>query len=263
MSLPPPGTAERWAWDYIAARVARDKLALPPRRLRWETPPMSRRVERPGRPPELSLTNRSPKTPRPGALHVPERRALLVHTFLHHELQAAELMCWAVLTYADAPRAFRRGLMGIASDEIRHLRMYRAHLERLGFAWGDFPVRDWFWERVPRCADAASFVATMGMGFEGGNLDHTTRFAAAFRAAGDERGAALVERVGVEEVAHVRFALRWYRRFTGDEALERWARHLPPPLSPLLMRGRVLDRDRRRKAGMTSRFVDALASYNA
>jgi uncharacterized ferritin-like protein (DUF455 family) len=194
-------------------------------------------------------------------LRVVERRALLMHTFLHHELQAAELMCWAVLAFTDAPRPFRRGLLAVCGDEVRHMRMYLAHLARLGFSWGDFPVRDWFWERVPRCGDAASFTATMGMGFEGANLDHTTRFSAMFHAAGDARGAALIERVGAEEVAHVRFALRWYRRLSGDEALEEWARSLPAPLSPLLMRGHRLDRERRAAAGMSCGFMDALERY--
>jgi uncharacterized ferritin-like protein (DUF455 family) len=122
-------------------------------------------------------------------------------------------------------------------------------------------VRDWFWERIPLCPDAASFVATMGMGFEGGNLDHTARFAAMFREAGDAQGAALVERVGAEEVAHVRFALRWYQKLSGDDALERWAERLPAPLSPMLMRGRVMDRERRLAAVMSQLFVDALDAY--
>lgn len=54
---------------------------------------------------------------------------------------------------------------------------------------------------------------------------------------GDEHGAAIQERIGAEEIPHVRFALRWFERFTGEATLA-WAAHLPPPLSPLLMRGR-------------------------
>jgi uncharacterized ferritin-like protein (DUF455 family) len=257
-SAPPPGTAERWAWDYVTSLELDDKLASPPRALSWEAEPPARRLDRPGRPSQLTVSDRATRTPRPGALVSPRRRAQLVHTFVHHELQAAELMCWAMLCFPDTPLAFRRGLLSIASDEIRHMRMYLAHLGALGFRWGDFSVRDWFWERVPRCSDAAAFVATLGIGFEGGNLDHSARFAALFRAAGDARGAALVERIGAEEVAHVRFALRWYRTFTGDDELLRWAEHLPAPLSPTLMRGRRLDRGRRLEAGMSERFVAEL-----
>src|SRR5262249_50768073 len=154
----------------------------------------------------------------------------VVHTFLHHELQAAELMAWAILAFPETPLAFRRGLVGIFADEVRHMGLYARHLERLGHAYGDFPVRDWFWERVPRAATAAHFVAVLGIGFEGGNLDHARRFAERFRAAGDEEGAALQERVCAEEIAHVRFAVRWFGELTGARPdFERWARHLPAP----------------------------------
>ena len=112
-----------------------------------EPPP--RRLSSPGRPAELTVASGSGKTPRTGALRSPERRAQLLHTFLHHELQAAELMCWALLAFAATPRAFRRGLLAICGADIRHMGMYRAYLVELGFDFGSFPVRDWFWERVP------------------------------------------------------------------------------------------------------------------
>ena len=75
---------------------------------------------------------------------------------------------------------------------------------------GRFTVRDWFWERIPACATPASFVATMGLGFESANLEHTASFAARFREAGDEEGARVQELVGREEIAHVRFGARWF-----------------------------------------------------
>ena len=87
-------------------------------------------------------------------------------------------MCWAILAFPETPPSFRRGLMAIAREEVRHMGLYLEHLGVLGHAVGDFEVRDWFWERVPSCESPAAFVATMGIGFEGGNLDHSERFAA-------------------------------------------------------------------------------------
>jgi uncharacterized ferritin-like protein (DUF455 family) len=203
------------------------------------------------------------------ALQSADRRARLVHAFLHHELQAAELMAWALLAFPDTPRAFRRGLLGVFGDEVRHMGLYAGDLARRGLAPGDLPVRDWFWERIPSCADATAFVATMGIGFEGGNLDHAARFAARFRAAGDLEGAAIQERVGREEIAHVRFAVRWFRVFTGcapdddglldgEAAFARWREALPSPLTPLVMRGDPVAREARARAGLGAGFVDAL-----
>jgi uncharacterized ferritin-like protein (DUF455 family) len=218
-------------------------------------------VSEPSRPEPLRVTAGSDKTPR--CLASPRKRAQVVHTFLHHELQAAELMCWAVLVFVDTPRAFRRGLIGICRDEIRHMGMYRQYLQQLGFQFGDFPVRDWFWQRVPGCETPLSFVATLGVGLEGGNLDHTARFAVRFREAGDEVGAQLQERVGAEEVAHVRFALKWMRHWAGSDDFDGWRAELPSPLSPILMRGRPLNRLDRQRAGMSDPFIASLDAWVA
>jgi uncharacterized ferritin-like protein (DUF455 family) len=241
----PPETVERWAWEYVTT-----------------TSPL--RLAAPGRPPELRVVARARKAPGPEAIRAPARRAELIHTFLHHELQAAELMCWAILAFPGTPEAFRLGLLGVARDEIRHLALYEEQLTSLGHAAGAFPVRDWFWERVPRVETPLGFVATFGMGLEGANLDHTTRFADRFRAIGDEAGASLQERIGAEEIPHVRFALHWFARFSGvaSPSLPRWAEELPPPLSPLLMRGSPLDRAARIEAGFSPAFVDALEQWS-
>jgi uncharacterized ferritin-like protein (DUF455 family) len=170
-------------------------------------------------------------------------------------------MAWAVLAFPDAPRPFRQGLIRIARDEIRHMALYAGHIERLGHRVGEFPVRDWFWERVPACPTPASFVATMGLGFESANLEHSRDYAARFRHAGDDEGAAIQELVGREEVGHVRFGARWFEAFTGELTFETWRASLPPPLSPLLMRGTPLDRERRAAGGMPVAFLDDLAAW--
>jgi uncharacterized ferritin-like protein (DUF455 family) len=260
MDEPADGTVERWAWDYVLATTLDGKLAPPASPATWEAGAIPvRRIDAPGRPPELRVVPKAGKT---RGLAAPSGRARALHTFFHHELQAAELMAWAVLAFPDAPRAFRRGLLRIAQDEIRHMRLYAGHIARLGFAIGQFPVRDWFWERVPSCADAASFVATMGLGIESANLEHSAAFAARFREAGDEEGARLQEQVGQEEIAHVRFGVRWFRAFRSSTLeFDSWRRALAPPLSPTLMRGRPLQREARLRAGQTERFLDELDAW--
>jgi uncharacterized ferritin-like protein (DUF455 family) len=257
------GSLERWAYDYVTTTSLTHKLAPGPA----PEPSSDRRPPalhelRPGRPAELTITWDKFKAPKSAAaLREPARRAHLLHTFLHHELQAAELMCWAIVAFPDAPCAFKKGLAAICLDEIRHMRAYQAHIERLGFALGAFPVRDWFWERTPAARSALSFVALMGLGFEAGNLDHTQRFAAMFREAGDERGAVLQEVVGAEEERHVAFAAHWFRAFSGGLDFASWCAALPPPLSPMVMRGQPLARAARLRAGLDSDFLDELEAW--
>jgi uncharacterized ferritin-like protein (DUF455 family) len=255
---PAKGTVEAFAFDYIAATSLETKLspAAPPDRFERDAPP--RRLVAPGRPPELTLTPKAPRLRRFGS---PRGRAQVLATFLHHELQAAELMCWAILAFPDAPEELRRGLLRVFTDELRHMAMYAAHMEALGFAVGDFPVRDWFWERVPACEGVEAFLAVMGLGFEAGNLEHAARFAVRFREAGDEEGARIQEQVAREEVPHVRFAAHWFRALVGELSFDAWRLQLPPPLSPLLMRGRPIDREARRRSGLDEAFIDALEAW--
>lgn len=264
---PPPGTLERWAWDYVATDVLSHKLSPPPlpradREDAWEPAPPSRRDLRPGRPSVLVPAAKKPKTPTGQQLRDPRKRALLLHVFLHHELQAAELFAWAMLTFVDAPRRLRLGWLKLLLDEARHMRLYEAELARLGHRVGDFPVRDWFWEHVPRCESPASFLALVGVGFEGGNLDHGARFATMLAEVGDHEAAAVEARVAEEEVAHVRFAVQWLAELGAPLAeLEDLARLLPPPLSPLVLRGRPLAREARLAAGLAPSLLDALERY--
>lgn len=218
----------------------------------------------PGRPSVLRISPNATKSPGPVALRAPEKRAQLVHTFLHHELQAAELMAWAVLRFAEQPDAFLRGLAKIADDEIRHMHMYGDYLASLGFAYGDFPVRDWFWERVPTARDVRGFLAMFGMGFEAGNLDHTQRFAERFASIGDTNGAELQRVVGEEEIPHVRFALHWYSRISGaPPAFADWCSALPPPMSPMVMRGKPIAREARLRAGFSEEFLHDLEAWGS
>jgi uncharacterized ferritin-like protein (DUF455 family) len=255
---PEVGTVERWAWDYVLATTLDAKLSPDAVPSRWEEAAPVRRLEAPGRPPELRIVTKAAKT---RGLRSEHGRARALHTFLHHELQAAELMAWAVLAYPEAPQEFRAGLVRIALDEIRHMHLYANEIVRLGHRVGDFTVRDWFWERIPSCPDPASFVAAMGLGFESANLEHTASYAARFRDAGDEEGARVQEIIGREEIAHVRFGARWFELFRGDLDFESWRAALPPPLSPLLMRGRPLHREARRRAGQPERFLDELDAW--
>lgn len=252
---------EAWAEHYVRTTSLADKLspAPVPTRFRDDARPLC--VASPGRPPEFRAARRGERTPKLEALKEPQYRARALHAFFHHELQAAELMCWALLSFSDAEREFRKGLLGIALDEIRHMNSYREHIEALGFAIGDFGVRDWFWKRVPACSTKLSFVAVMGMGLEAANLEYASDFAGRFRAVGDEQGARIQERIAKEEIAHVSFATRWFVRWTQGLDFERWAAELPPPLSPWVMHGQPIAEGARLHAGMSAEFIAALAAY--
>jgi uncharacterized ferritin-like protein (DUF455 family) len=218
------------------------------------------RAARPARPSVLRLADKAQKQRGFGS---PHGRARLLHTFFHHELQAAELFAWALLAYPEVDALARTGLARIVADELRHARLYAEQVERLGHRVGDFPVRDWFWSRVPAAPDLASFCAVMGMGFEAANLDHAARFEALLAQVGDGEAARVQAEVGRDEVSHVRFGVETFRRLRGGPTFAAFEAALPPPLSPMLMRGPVLDRAARQRAGLDDAFLDELTAWTA
>jgi len=248
------GTVERWCEEFIGTTDLAAKLSPPATEgLSFEPDAPVRRISAPGRPPELVVVERSTPAARSGPR--------LLHTLAHHELQAAELFAWSILAFPRTPQAFRAGLLALCLEELAHMRLYLAHMRALGTEFGAYPVRDWFWQRVARCETPESFVALQGLGLEGANLDHSARCATQFRAAGDEAGARILERVQADEIGHVAFAAHWFEHFSGAPLdFGRWRAALPAPLTPALMQGRPLALAARRRAGMNEGFLAALAA---
>lgn len=252
---------EAWARHYVLSTDLRVKLSPPAVPDTFREAGNPERILAPGRPPGFFPAPRREKSPKPQGLVEPRLRARVLHAFFHHELQAAELMCWAMLAFCDAELEFRQGLLRICLDEIRHMNLYNEHIERLGFSVGAFGVRDWFWKRVPACGDKISFVSVMGMGFEAANLEYAPDFAERFRSVGDHVGADVQLLIAREELAHVMFGTTWFKRWTGGCDFDVWLSHLPPPLSPAVLHGDPVARDARIRAGMTAPFIADLMAY--
>lgn len=260
----------RWCIDYVRSVSLEAKLEPPSRPSAWSTEevgsferpsPEEIRSLRPGRPAGVRVVGRAEKIPKPGALGEASARVALLHVFMHHELQAAELSAWAVARFPSAPAEFHSGLLRVLDDEARHARMYKERIEALGGSYGDHAVRDWFWQRARTCESEVQYVALMGLGFEGANLEHAERFEQLFEAAGDRESARLMRRIGTEEIAHVRFAARWFAKWTGAAStpdFDAWTAALPPPLTPAVLRGTPIARDRRARAGLSDAFIERL-----
>ncbi len=73
-----------------------------------------------------------------------------------------------------------------------------------------------------------------------------------------------LERVYRDEIRHVAHGLRWFRRWKEPEESDwdAFVRELEVPLSPARARGRVLDREGRRQAGLDEDFVQRLEVFS-
>lgn len=255
-----------FALGVLEAPTLAGKLAPPPRELSDDQPGSELRVAAPTRPPELEVEReRRVKTPPvTGMADVSQRRRIL-HAMANHELQAAELFAWALLAFPDAPRAFRRGLLGILVDEQKHCRLYIERLEALGGRFGDTPVTGHFWNQLDELRGPLEFVCVMGLTFENANLDFAGEYATAAREVGDDETAAVLDIVHRDEIRHVRFGWHWLQQLKTPDASawDAYNDHVQFPLGPWRARGKVFDRASREAAGIDDSFIDRLEETDA
>ncbi len=252
--------------DYARAVILADtldgKLAPPPR---WEelelvddAPPEL--LGAPGRPPGLQpIHHRKVSVPPIAGMRDPAQRARILHALANHELQAIELFAWALLAFPGAPRPFRAGLVGILAEEQLHFRLYLDRLAAHGVAFGDHPVTAHFWNKLPDPPTPLGFVCAMGLTFEQANLDFAVDYARAAREVGDPATAEVLDRVHADEIGHVRFAWTWLGKLApGVDPWEAYCAAVAPPLGPHRARGKDLDADARRAAGIDEAFIARL-----
>jgi uncharacterized ferritin-like protein (DUF455 family) len=231
-----------------------------------ERPGEPLRLGAPDRPPGLEIVAASQvKVPPVEGMADPAQRARILHAMANHELQAAELFAWALLAFPVAPGDFRRGLARVLADEQRHTRMYAARCEALGLPFGTVPVSGYFWGKVESIRSPREFVCAMSLTFENANLDHTVEYAEAARRAGDEKTAAVIDRVHRDEIEHVRFGWTWLGRFKedGESMWEAFRRSLDWPLRPAKARGPRFHRGGREAAGFDPEFIRLLEAEEA
>ncbi len=217
----------------------------------------------PGRPPELVFKPAGSSTTEFPGLHRLDNereRGRLLHFFANHELLATELMALVLLRFPDAPTAFRRGVLQTLRDEQEHTRLYLARMKACGIAFGELPVSGYFWRAVSGMGSPMDYVAGLSLTFEQANLDFACYFARGFAAVGDAETAKLLDRIYRDEIGHVAYGLKWFRRWkqAGQSDWDAFCQELKFPLSPQRAKGVSLNVEGRRAAGFDATFIAEL-----
>lgn len=223
--------------------------------------------EVPVRPAELQFKAQgSGKADFPGVhrLEREEERGRLLHFFANHELLATELMALALLRFPDAPAAFRRGLWQTLRDEQAHTRLYIERMRQCGIHFGELPVSGYFWRSVASMENPMDYVSRLSLTFEQANLDFCRHFARGFEKVGDAETAKLLEGIYRDEIGHVAYGLKWFRRWKNpsESDWDAFCRQLKFPLSPQRAKGLTLNVEGRRAAGLDAAFVAELDVYS-
>jgi uncharacterized ferritin-like protein (DUF455 family) len=217
----------------------------------------------PGRPAELQFkvtgTARD-HFPGPRNLEQPRERGQLLHFFANHELLATELMALVLLKFPNAPAAFRKGVLQTLKDEQEHTRLYLQRMRDCGIHFGELPVSGYFWRSVSTMENPLDYVSSLCLTFEQANLDFAQHFAKTFAQVGDQPTAQLLEKIYRDEIGHVAYGLKWFRRWKNpDESdWDAFCRQLKFPLSPQRAKGITLNVAGRRAAGFDPQFIAQL-----
>ncbi|MBL9138099.1 MAG: DUF455 family protein [Verrucomicrobiales bacterium] len=258
-----------FAEQVLFATRLEDKLRPPPALLADDHPgPGIQAPRMPGRPDFLQFKGPSDRSSEfPGLRHLDRsvERGRLLHFFANHELLATELMALVLLRFPDAPPAFRRGVLQTLKDEQEHTRLYLERMQACGVAFGELPVSGYFWRAVSPMADPIDYVAGLCLTFEQANLDFCRQFATGFAAVGDADTSRLLDRIYRDEIGHVAYGLKWFRRWK-DARFSDWeayCRQLKFPLSPQRAKGISLNVEGRHAAGLDDGFIAQLNVYSA
>jgi uncharacterized ferritin-like protein (DUF455 family) len=221
----------------------------------------------PGRPANLQFKpHAAGKSEFPG-LHRLENiseRGKLLHFFGNHELLATELMALVLLKFPDAPAAFRRGVLLTLQDEQEHTRLYLERMKSCGIEFGDLPVSGYFWRCVAPMEHPIDYVAGLCLTFEQANLDFAGHYGRSFATVGDADSARLLEKIYRDEIGHVAYGLKWFRRWKNpaESDWDAFCRTLKFPLSPQRAKGFALNVAGRRAAGPDPDFIAQLNVYS-
>ncbi len=163
----------------------------------------------PGRPaqPELVL----PKDLAHRSMVTAQGRATLIHAMTHIEFNAINLALDALWRFADMPEDYYTDWLRVAAEEAQHFSLLSAHLQTLGYQYGDFPAHNSLWEMADKTrGDVLARIALVPRTMEARGLDATPKVRAKLAQAGDHQAAAIMDIILREEVGHVRIGNRWY-----------------------------------------------------
>jgi uncharacterized ferritin-like protein (DUF455 family) len=150
-----------------------------------------------------------------------EGRAMLIHALAHIEFNAVNLALDALWRFPDMPTEYYTDWLRVSKEEAFHFSMLAAHLQVLGYQYGDFPAHDSLWEMVERTReDITARMALVPRTLEARGLDAIPPLRAKVAQAGDLAAAKILDIILEDEIGHVEIGNRWYRYLCDQRGLE-------------------------------------------
>jgi len=189
-------------------------------------------------------------------------RIALWHSLAHIEFVAIDLALDMAGRFGEAMgEEFVGDFLSVAADEAMHFALLARKLGGMGSHYGALPAHAGLWEAAHATRhDVAARLAVGPMGLEARGLDVTPATLERVRAAGDEHGAKILERILDDEIRHVAAGTKHFlhcARATGLEPESCWQTlvkrhfrgHVKPPFND----------SARLAAGLSRHFYEEIA----
>jgi len=219
----------------------------------------------PGRDEKTQFSDEQVKFPKKASLHHDERKALALHFFANHELQALEMMAAGILlfpTKTQEDHLVKKGIFNTMLDEKKHFLLYTKRMKDFGVEFGDYPINNFFWKQLDHIKTPTHYYAFMAMTLEAANLDFAKYYASVFKEIGDEKTAKVLEIVYEDEISHVALGRKWLNKWREDKSLwQYYFENLPELITPARSKGMIFDAEGRKRAGLDEEFIKMVLEY--
>lgn len=212
----------------------------------------------PGYPDKPALV--SPREVARRAMNTPEGRAAMVHAMAHIEFNAINLALDAIWRFQGMPNEYYIDWLRVAEDEALHFDLLSAHLEKLGYAYGDFPAHNGLWDWVEKTQhDLMARMALLPRTMEARGLDVTPGMKAKLVQAGDDAIGVIMDVILRDEIGHVAIGIRWFDYLCDLQELESVATYhrIVTEYGAQIPRG-PFNLEARRAAGFSERELESL-----
>jgi uncharacterized ferritin-like protein (DUF455 family) len=169
----------------------------------------------------LDVPKRSPFTA--------EGLAALLHAVTHIEFNAINLALDAIWRFDGMPRQYYLDWLTVAAQEAHHFSLLRAHLQSMGYDYGDFPAHTGLWDMTEKTkSDVLARMALVPRTLEARGLDATPPMQAKLRKVGTTQALQAVDILDIilrDEIGHVAIGNHWYRYLCGQRDLDPMAHY--------------------------------------
>ena len=165
------------------------------------------------------------------------------------ELQAMELGLRTIYEFPEAPQELKEELADLTLSESQHLKLCIDGLHDLGFEWGSWPIHTALWQAVSAEDSLIDRMLIVHRYLEGSGLDAQETILRRFEGVADKKTYSILKQIHREEVDHVYFGSRWYKKLLGNQNvsmaltlknhLHQLHKQLPKRLEPICHKWRL------------------------